>query len=46
MFGYPPGEAATLAVNVVQSINTPIERVKLVAFDEETYDRYLSLLRY
>jgi O-acetyl-ADP-ribose deacetylase (regulator of RNase III) len=46
VFGYPPAEAATLAVNVVQSINTPIQRVKLVAFDEETYDRYLSLLRY
>ena len=26
-------------MNVVQSINTPIERVKLVAFDEETYRR-------
>jgi O-acetyl-ADP-ribose deacetylase (regulator of RNase III) len=45
VFGYPAAEAATLAVNVVRSVNTPVQRVKLVAFDEETYDRYLSLLR-
>jgi O-acetyl-ADP-ribose deacetylase (regulator of RNase III) len=45
VFGYPPAEAATLAVNVLRSLNTPVERVKLVAFDDDTYRRYLSLLR-
>lgn len=45
VFGYPPDEAATLAVNTVRSSSTPIDRVLLVAFDEETHRRYLSRLR-
>jgi O-acetyl-ADP-ribose deacetylase (regulator of RNase III) len=44
VFGYPPGEAAMLAVNTVRSSSTPVEKVLLVAYDDETYDRYLSLL--
>jgi O-acetyl-ADP-ribose deacetylase (regulator of RNase III) len=40
VFGYPPGEAAMLAVNTVRSARTSVARVLLVAYDEETYDRY------
>jgi O-acetyl-ADP-ribose deacetylase (regulator of RNase III) len=44
VFGYPPGEAAMLAVNTVRSARTSVARVLLVAYDEETYDRYRTQL--
>lgn len=44
VFGYPPAEAALLAVNTVRGSNTSVERVVLVAFDEDTYQRYRSLV--
>jgi len=44
VFGYPPAEAALLAVNTVRSAPTSVARVLLVAFDDETYDRYRQLL--
>ncbi len=44
VFGYPASEAALLAVNTVRSAKTSVERVVLVAFDEETYERYRSLV--
>lgn len=44
IFGYPPGEAALLAVNTIRSAKTSVERVLLVAFDEETYERYRTLI--
>ena len=44
VFGYPASEAALLAVNTVRSAKTAVERVVLVAFDEETYERYRSLV--
>jgi O-acetyl-ADP-ribose deacetylase (regulator of RNase III) len=44
VFGYPEGEAALLAVNTIRSTNTSVERVLLVAFDEDTYERYRSLI--
>jgi O-acetyl-ADP-ribose deacetylase (regulator of RNase III) len=44
VFGYPPAEAAMLAVNTVRSAEITVERVVLVAFDDETYDRYLTLM--
>lgn len=44
VFGYPPSEAALLAVNTVRSAKTAVERVVLVAFDEETYERYRTLV--
>lgn len=44
VFGYPPDEAALLAVNTVRSARTDVERVLLVGFDEETYERYRTLI--
>jgi O-acetyl-ADP-ribose deacetylase (regulator of RNase III) len=44
VFGYPASEASLLAVNTVRSAKTSVERVVLVAFDEETYERYRSLV--
>jgi O-acetyl-ADP-ribose deacetylase (regulator of RNase III) len=45
VYGYPPDEAATLAVNTVRSSSHPVDRVLLVAFDDETHRRYLARLR-
>lgn len=45
VYGYPPDEAATLAVNTVRSSSTKVDRVLLVAFDDESYRRYVSRLR-
>lgn len=44
IFGYPPTPAAELAVEIVGTTPTAVERVLLVAFDAETYERYRSLL--
>ena len=48
IYGYPPGEAAAIAVNTIRSTlaSAPlaIELVRLVAFDGETYQRYQELL--
>lgn len=43
-FGYPPDEAARVAVDAVQYANTEVERVMLVALDNNTYDLYVRLL--
>jgi O-acetyl-ADP-ribose deacetylase (regulator of RNase III) len=45
VFGYPPAEASTLAVNTLRSAHVTVDRAVLVAFDDDTYDRYSSLLR-
>ncbi|MEJ5255438.1 MAG: O-acetyl-ADP-ribose deacetylase [Acidimicrobiales bacterium] len=44
IFGYPPEEAAAIAVRTVCSTPTRVERVLLVAFDAETAARYERLL--
>lgn len=44
VFGYPPDEAATIAVETVRNTATHVERVLLVAFDAETAARYERLL--
>jgi O-acetyl-ADP-ribose deacetylase len=45
VYGYPPKEAAVIAVTTVQaSPPTAVELVLLVAFDRTTLDRYRSLL--
>lgn len=44
IFGYPADEASLLAVNTLRAARTDVERVVLVAFDDETYDRYRALL--
>jgi O-acetyl-ADP-ribose deacetylase (regulator of RNase III) len=44
IYGYPPEEAARIAVETVRSTPTQVELVRLVAFDEDTYRRYAELL--
>ena len=40
IYGYPPDEAASIAVETLQSADTRVELVRLVAFDEATLRRY------
>ena len=44
IYGYPPEEAARIAVETVRSTPTQVELVRLVAFDEATKRRYEELL--
>ncbi|MBV8982470.1 MAG: O-acetyl-ADP-ribose deacetylase [Acidimicrobiia bacterium] len=44
IYGYPPEEAARIAVDTIRSTPTQVELVRLVAFDEATYRRYVDLL--
>ena len=44
VYGYPADEAADVAVDSVTSFDGPIDLVRLVAFDRETYERYVQLL--
>jgi O-acetyl-ADP-ribose deacetylase (regulator of RNase III) len=43
VYGYPPDEAAAVAVQTVTGADTAVELVRLVAFDEATHTRYLEL---
>lgn len=40
IYGYPAGEAATIAVDTIRSTPTSVELVRLVAFDERTRRLY------
>jgi O-acetyl-ADP-ribose deacetylase len=44
VYGYPPDQAAAIAVDTVRGADTSVERVLLVAFDRSTFDRYVELL--
>jgi O-acetyl-ADP-ribose deacetylase (regulator of RNase III) len=44
IYGYPATLAASVAVDTLSSCATEVELVRLVAFDAETYQRYLQLL--
>jgi O-acetyl-ADP-ribose deacetylase (regulator of RNase III) len=44
IYGYPPEEAASIAVETLQSADTGVELVRLVAFDETTLRRYKERL--
>ncbi len=46
VYGYPPEEAATIAVDTIRATPTSVELVRLVAFDERTrrlYEERLSV---
>jgi O-acetyl-ADP-ribose deacetylase (regulator of RNase III) len=43
-FGYPPDEAARVAVDTVRYADTAVEKVMLVALDNNTYELYVRLL--
>jgi O-acetyl-ADP-ribose deacetylase (regulator of RNase III) len=44
IYGYPLDEASAIAVDTVRSTPTDVELVRLVAFDERTYNLYQRLL--
>ena len=44
IYGYPPEEAASIAVDTVRSTPTEVDLVRLVAFDEATHQLYVALL--
>jgi O-acetyl-ADP-ribose deacetylase (regulator of RNase III) len=44
VYGYPPDEAVEVAVHTVRTTPTDVELIRLVAFDEETYELYLGRL--
>jgi O-acetyl-ADP-ribose deacetylase len=44
IYGYPPGEAARIAVETLRGAVTDVELARLVAFDDGTLRRYAELL--
>ncbi len=44
IYGYPPDQAAEVAVRTVLATPTAVELVRLVAFDRPTCERYVALL--
>jgi O-acetyl-ADP-ribose deacetylase (regulator of RNase III) len=44
VFGYPPEQAAAVAVTTVRAADTDVTLVRLVAFDDATLEQYLALL--
>lgn len=44
VYGYPPEEAAAIAVRTVRGADTRVEQVLLVAFDERTHALYAAEL--
>jgi O-acetyl-ADP-ribose deacetylase (regulator of RNase III) len=43
VYGYPPDQAAAIAVRTVTDADTGVEVVRLVAFDQATHDLYVRL---
>jgi O-acetyl-ADP-ribose deacetylase (regulator of RNase III) len=44
IYGYPRDDAARIAVQTLRATPTSVELVRLVAFDQATYDIYVRLL--
>jgi O-acetyl-ADP-ribose deacetylase len=44
VYGFPPDQAAQIAVATVRSAPTAVERVRLVAFDEDTFNLLTAAL--
>jgi O-acetyl-ADP-ribose deacetylase (regulator of RNase III) len=44
IYGYPPEDAASIAVATLQSADTGVELARLVAFDASTLRLYEALL--
>lgn len=44
IYGYPPDDAAEIAVTTLRATPTQVELVRLVAFDDATLARYARLL--
>ncbi|MEV0608168.1 O-acetyl-ADP-ribose deacetylase [Polymorphospora rubra] len=45
VYGFPPEQAARIAVATIRATDTGVERVRLVAFDAETHDLLAAALR-
>ncbi|MHB8439892.1 MAG: O-acetyl-ADP-ribose deacetylase [Acidimicrobiales bacterium] len=43
VYGYPPDLAAAVAWETLSAMDAPLDRVRLVAYDRVTYDRYVEL---
>lgn len=43
VYGYPPDQAAEIAVSTLTATETAVELVRLVAFDPATHERYVQL---
>jgi O-acetyl-ADP-ribose deacetylase len=43
LYAYPPDRAAEVAVSTIGSTPTEVELVRLVAFNDESYDHYIRL---
>jgi O-acetyl-ADP-ribose deacetylase (regulator of RNase III) len=44
VYGFPPDQAAQIAVATVRSAPTAVQRVRLVAFDEDTFNLLTAAL--
>ena len=44
VYGYPPDEAAVVAVTTVGAADTTVSLVRFIAFDETTHNLYTALL--
>ena len=44
VYGFPPDQAAQIAVATVRSAPTAVQRVRLVAFDEDTFNLLMAAL--
>jgi O-acetyl-ADP-ribose deacetylase len=38
VYGYPPRQAAKIAVEIIRSTPTAVEHIRLIAFDQQTHD--------
>ncbi|MEO3821949.1 O-acetyl-ADP-ribose deacetylase [Plantactinospora sp. B24E8] len=45
VYGFPPDQAARIAVSTLRSTPSKVERIRLVAFDEQTRDLLNAALR-
>jgi O-acetyl-ADP-ribose deacetylase (regulator of RNase III) len=45
VYGYPPDQAADVAVHTLLTTPSHVELIRLVAFDDDTYELYLDRLR-
>lgn len=44
VYGYPPDQAVDVAVRTIRATPTTVELVRLVAFDDDMYQRYVARL--
>ena len=44
VYGYPPGQAAEVAVTTARAADTDVTLVRFIAFDAATLARYAELL--